>query len=161
MVLIQVYAPTTQHSDEEIEKFYADVEKGLKQVKPTDIVLTIGDFNAKVGKGRTSDVVGDHGLGERNERGDRLVQFCQEQEMWIANTHFQKPERRLYTWRSPGDVCRNQIDFMLINKRFKNCVKDVKTYPGADINSDHNLMIGRLNIRQEVEEEERERTIRP
>ena len=77
-----------------------------------------------MGKGRSGDVVGDHGLGERNERGDRLVQFCQEQEMWIANTHFQKPERKLYTWRSPGDVYRNQIDFLLINKRFKNCVSN-------------------------------------
>ena len=147
VVLIQVYAPTTQHSDEEIERFYADVEKGLKQVKSTDIVITMGDFNAKVGKGRSGDVVGDHGLGERNERGDRLVQFCQEQEMWIANTHFQKPERKLYTWRSPGDVYRNQIDFLLINKRFKNCVKDVKSYPGADVNSDHNLLIGRVSIK--------------
>ena len=144
VVLIQVYAPTTQHSDEEVEKFYGDIEKGIKQVKTTDVVIIMGDFNAKVGKGGSGNEVGEHGLGERNARGDRLVQFCQEQEMVVTNTYYEKPERRLYTWRSPGDIARNQIDFILIKKRYRNSVKDVKTYPGADVNSDHNLLIGRV-----------------
>ena len=58
--------------------------------------------------------------------------------MVIMNTWFQQPLLRLYTWKSPGDISRNQIDYIMINQRFKNCVKQARTYPGADINSDHN-----------------------
>ena len=71
----------------------------------------MGDLNAKVGKGRSGEEVGEYGYGTRNDRGDRLVQFCQENNMWVGNTFFQKQNRRLYTWKSPGDIKRNQIDY--------------------------------------------------
>ena len=147
IVVIQVYAPTKQHSDMEVEKFYEDVERGIKQAKKEDIIITMGDLNAKVGKGRSGEEVGEYGYGTRNDRGDRLVQFCQENNMWIGNTFFQKENRRLYTWKSPGDIKRNQIDFIMVNKRYKNGVKDVQTYPGADIMSDHNLLIAKMKFK--------------
>ena len=110
----------------------------IKEVKSTDVLLVIGDFNAKIGKEPFQDIVGQHGLGERNSRGERLLQFCIEKNLAIANTYFQHPDRLLYTWKSPGDVFRNQIDYILIRKRHRNSVKQCKTYPGADIASDHN-----------------------
>ena len=58
--------------------------------------------------------------------------------MVIMNAWFKQPLCRLYTWKSPGDISRNQIDYIMINQTFKNCVKPARTYPGADINSDHN-----------------------
>ena len=65
----------------------------------------------------------------------------------IANTYFQHPKRRLYTWRSPRDICRNKIDFILINKRFRNGVKQARTYHGADVGSDHNPLTSKMNIK--------------
>ena len=87
----------------------------------------MGDLNAKVGNERYQYIVGIHGLGRRNERGERLIQFCQENKLIIANTWFQQPVRKLYTWKSPGDISRNQIDYIMFNERFRNCIKQAKT----------------------------------
>ena len=87
----------------------------------------------------------------RNDRGETLVQFCKEMKYTIMNTFFKLPLRRLYTWKSPADnqqhIVRNQIDFMVVNKRFRNAITSAKTYPGADVPSDHNLLLGTLKLR--------------
>ena len=119
----------------------------MKEVKSTDVLIILGDFNAKVGKENFQNIAGNYGLGKRNERGDRLLQFCIENNMIVTNTYFQHPKRLLYTWKSPGDVCRNQIDYILIRHRYRNSVKQCRTYPGADIGSDHNPLIAKIKIR--------------
>ena len=63
------------------------------------------------------------------------------------NTWFQQPLCRLYTWKSPGDISRNQIDYIKINQRFKNCVKQARMYRGANINSDHNPVIFKFKVK--------------
>ena len=149
--IIQVYAPTADKSEDIIEEWYDQLRQIVKQLKKHEVNLIIGDFNAKVGQGRVLDIVGEHGLGSRNERGDRLIEFCQEENLMVANTFFKLPPRRLYTWKSPADspthMVRNQIDFVIINKRFRNNVKSVKTYPGADVNSDHNPLVAKICLR--------------
>ena len=145
--IIQVYAPTCDHSDEEVESFYDDVERAVQQCKRHDVVFVMGDMNAKVGRGREEDIVGPYGLGERNARGDRLVEWCTENEQVIMNTWYRHHARRLWTWKSPGDRCRNQIDFITINKRFRNSVVNVKTYPGADCNSDHVPVVADIRLK--------------
>lgn len=144
--IIQGYAPTSEHGDDEVERFYADIQRGMKYVKSDEFLIVMGDFNAKVGASTKGDVVGKHGLGTRNDRGDRLIEFCEEQELIISNTWYKQPARRLYTWKSPGDVSRNQIDYILIRNRFRNAVQQVKTYPGADCNSDHNPVIAKIRV---------------
>lgn len=148
--IIQVYAPTADAADHEVNQFYKEVTDLLKLTKKHDINIVMGDFNAKIGKGSFEGIVGPYGLGTRNERGDRLVQFCQEEDMKITNTWFQLPSRRLYTWKSPADqpqnIIRNQIDFILINKRFSTTVKKACTYPGADVPSDHILLVAVVRI---------------
>lgn len=143
--LIQVYAPTSDSSVEEIEKFYDDLDDLTRKLKKHEVTIIMGDLNVKVGKGQDEDTVGRFGLGDRNERGDRLVQYCQEKEMIIRNTFYDLPPRRLYTWTAPGhtknNIIRNQIDFIIINKRFRNGIQSVKTYPSADADSDHNLLL--------------------
>ena len=119
----------------------------MSYVKCGEVVIAMGDLNAKVGCGEHLDITGQFGLGSMNERESRLLQFCEENNMMIVNTYFQHPKRRLYTWRSPGDIYRNQIDFILINKRFGNAVKQARTYPGADVGSDHNPLMIKMNIR--------------
>ena len=149
--IIQVYAPTTEAADQEIEEFYEEVERVLQTTKCNEINIIMGDFNAKIGRGRENNIVGPFGLGIRNERGDRLVEFCSKYKFTIANTWSDQPKRRLYTWKAPGDrtdrVIRNQIDYILINDRYKNMVTKAKTHPGADCGSDHNLLINSLNLK--------------
>ena len=135
--LIQVYAPTAQSPDADIENFYEDLDKAKSHCKSQDIVIIMGDFNAKVGEGKFENVVGEYGLGERNERGERFIEWCKANNQIITNTWFKNHPRRRWTWRSPGDTCKNQIDYITINERFRNSITQSKSYPGADCNSDH------------------------
>ena len=144
--IIQIYAPTQDQEDEEIELFYDETQTAIKNVKTDDMLCVMGDLNAKVGKERTTDITGRYGLGTRNKRGERLIEFCQQNELIITNTYFKQHPRKLYTWKSPDGDTRNQIDYILTNKRFRNCVKQAKTYPGSDINSDHNPVIVKMKI---------------
>ena len=95
--------------------------------------------------------IGDFGLGNRNERGDRLIQLCQEHDFFVANTCFELPTRRIYTWKSNTEteekIVRNQIDYILVKNRHRNSLKSAKTYPGMDIGSDHNPVIAVINIK--------------
>ena len=90
--------------------------------------------------------MGRHGLGRRNERGDMLLDFCFANDLTIANTLFQQHPRRKYTWISPSGA-RNQIDYILVKNRWKTSVKSSKTLPGADIGSDHQLLIANFRIK--------------
>ena len=83
----------------------------------------------------------------RNQRGERLIQFCHENMLIIANTWFQQPVRKLYTWESPGDISKIQMDYVIFNGRFRNCIKEAKTYPGADTNSDHIPVVVKINMK--------------
>ncbi|XP_030760715.1 craniofacial development protein 2-like [Sitophilus oryzae] len=149
--IIQVYAPTAEKAEDEIEDFYRQLDQVLRLTKSNEINLVLGDFNAKVGKGRLGSVVGNYGLGERNDRGEKLIQYCEENNLTITNTWYKLPSRRLYTWKSPQDndyrIIRNQIDYILINNRFKNLITKVTTMSGADIESDHNPLRANILLR--------------
>lgn len=101
--IIQSYAPISESNEQEIEEFYEQLRTALKHTRKEEINIILGDMNAKIGQGKIEDVVGDFGLGMRNERGERLIEFCQETDITIMNTFFKLPPRRLYTWRSPAD----------------------------------------------------------
>ena len=145
--IVQIYAPTSEHDEEEVEQFYEDLDKAMKQLKSQDIKIVMGDFNAKVGDAKIEDIVGPWGLGTENERGERLVEWCRENDLMISNTWYQNHRRRRYTWKSPGDRIRNQIDYILIQKRFRNAVKSSKSMPGADCDSDHVPVMCKMHIK--------------
>ena len=145
--IIQAYAPTSDHSDDEADVFYEEMKQAMRYVKCGEVVIGMGDFNTKVGCGEHLDITGQFCLGCRNERGSRRLQFCEENNMMIANTYFQHQKCILYTCISPGDIYRNQIDFIRINKRFRNGVRQPRTYPGAEVGSDHNPLIIKMNIK--------------
>ena len=88
VVIIQAYAPTQDHGDAEVDRFYNEISECLDEVKGTDVLIIMGDFTAKVGSECTDEITGNYGLGERNDRGQRLVQFCQEENMTVSNTLF-------------------------------------------------------------------------
>ena len=101
IIVIQVYAPTNNAEVAEAERFYEDLQDLLEVTPPKDVLFIIGDWNAKVGSQETPGVTGKFGLGVWNEAGQRLIEFCQENALVIANTLFQQHKTRLYTWTSP------------------------------------------------------------
>ena len=101
IMLIQVYAPTSNAEEAEVEWFYEDLQDLLELKPQKDVFFIIGDWNAKVGSQETPGVTGKFSLGIGNEAGQRLIEFCQENALVIANTLFQQHKRRLYTWTSP------------------------------------------------------------
>eukprot|EP00795_Rhopilema_esculentum_P015844 gene15844-7171_t len=103
-------------------------EKTKAQCKSDEINIVMGDLNAKIGSGKDGKTVGQYGIGARNEHGDRWVQWCEMNGMVIANTWFKEHPWGVYTWKSPGHLTRNQIDYLTINHRFKRVVKQAKTY---------------------------------
>ena len=98
---IQAYAPTSKAEEAEVEWFYEDLQDLLELTPKKDVLFIIGDCDAKVGSQETPGVTGKFGLGVQNEAGQRLTEYCQENTLVIANTHFQQHKRRLYTWTSP------------------------------------------------------------
>ena len=115
ITVIQVYAPTNNTEEAEVERFSEDLQDLLELTPKKDILFIIGDWNAKVGSQETPGVTGRFGLGMRNEAGQRLIEFCQENALVIANI-FQQHKRRLYTWTSPDGQHRNQIDSIFAAK---------------------------------------------
>ena len=105
-----------------------------------DVLFIIGDWNAKVGSQETPGVTGKFVLGIRNEAGQRLIEFCQDNALVIANTLFQQHKRKLYTWTSPYGQHQNQIDYILCSQRWRSSIQSTKTRPGADCGSDHELI---------------------
>ena len=83
----------------------------------------------------------------QNEAGQRLIEFCQENALVIANTLFQQHKRRLYTWTSPDGQHRNQIDYSLCSQRWRSSIQSTKTRPGADCGSDHELLITKFRLK--------------
>ncbi|XP_068081777.1 craniofacial development protein 2-like [Anabrus simplex] len=145
--IVQVYVPTSSADDEEIQRMYEEIEELMQYVKGDENLIVMGDWNAVVGQGRKRNTVGEFGLGQRNERGCRLVVFCTGHNLVHANTWFKHHKRRLYTWTRPGDTVRYQIDFIMIRQRFRNQELDCKTLPGADMDSDHNLLVIKCHLK--------------
>ncbi|GFO43306.1 craniofacial development protein 2-like protein [Plakobranchus ocellatus] len=145
--IIQVYAPTANSNDEDLDKFYNELDTAKTQCKSQDPLIIMGDFNAKVGAEKVDDIVGKHGLGIRNERGEKLIEWCQTNNIIVGNTWFQQPPRRKWTWKSPGDETRNQIDYMMISKRYRNALLLAKTYPSVDCYSDHVPVEGKFKLK--------------
>ena len=116
IMVIQAYATTSNAEEAEVEWFYEDLQELLELTPPKDVLFITGDWNAKVGNQRTPGVTGKFGLGIRNEAGQRLIEFCQENTLVIGNTRFQQHKRRLYTWTSADGQHQNQIDYILAAK---------------------------------------------
>ena len=112
--VIQAYAPTSNPEEAEVEQFYEDLQDLLELTPKKDVLFIIGDRNAKVGSQETPGVTGKFGLGIRNEAGQRLIEFCRENALVIANTLFQQHKRRLYTWTSPDRQYQNHIDMPVV-----------------------------------------------
>ena len=144
ITVIQAYAPTSNAEEAKVERFYEDLQDLLELTPKKDVLFIIGDWNAKVGSQEIPRVTGKFGLGVRNEAGQRLIEFCHENPLVIANTLFQQHKRRLYTWTSPDGQYWNQTDYILCSQRWRSSIRSAKTRLGADYGSDHELLIAKF-----------------
>ena len=144
ITIIQVYAPTTNTKEAEVEQFYEDLQDLLELKPKNDVLLIIGNWNAKIGSQEIPEITGKFGLGVQNEAGQKLTEFCQENVPVIANTLFQQHKRQLYTWTSPDG--QNQIDYILCSQRWRTSIQSAKTRQGADCGSDHEFLIAKFRL---------------
>ena len=147
IMVIQSYVPTSNAEEAEVEQFYEDLQDLLELTPKKDVLFIIGDWNAKVGSQETTGVTGKFGLGVQNEAGQKLIAFCQENALVIANTLFQQHKRRLYTCTSADGQHRNQIDYILCSQRWRSSIQSTKTRPGADCGSDHELLNAKFRLK--------------
>ena len=145
--VIQVYALTSNAEEAEVERFYEDLQDLLEITPKKDVLFIIGDWNAKVGSQEIPGVIGKFGLRVQNEAGQRLIEFCQENALVIANTLFQQHKRRLYTWTSPDGQHRDEIDYILCSQRWRRSIQSAKTRLGAVCGSDHELLIAKFRLK--------------
>ena len=147
ITVIQVYAPTSNTEEAEVERFYEDLQDLLELTPKKDVLFIIGDWNAKVGSQETPGVTGKFGLGIQNEAGQRLIEFCQENTLVIANTLFQQHKRRLYAWTSTDGEHQNHTDYIPCSQRWRSSIESAKTRPGADCGSAHELLIAKFRLK--------------
>ena len=116
ITVTQVYAPTTDAEETEVDQFYEHLEDLLEDLltPKQDVLFITGDWNAKVGSQEIPVVTGKFGLEEQNESRQRLTEFCQENVLVIANTLFQQHQRQIHTWASPNGQYQNPIDYILV-----------------------------------------------
>ena len=139
--------PTSNAEKAEVEWFYEDLQDLLDPTPQKDVLFIIGDWNANVGSQETPGVTGKFGLGIWNEARQKLIEFCQENALVIANTLFQQHKWRLYTWTSPDCRHRNQIDYILCSQRWRSSILSTKTRLGADGGSDHEFLIAKFRLK--------------
>ena len=126
ITVIQIYAPTSNAEEAEVERFCEDLKDLLELTPKKDVLFIVGDWNAKVGSQETPGVTGNFGPGIWNEAGQRLIEFCQDKALVIVNTLFQQHKRRLYTWTSPDGQHQNQMDYVLCTKRWRSSIHSTK-----------------------------------
>ena len=122
ITVIQVYTPNSNAEEAEIEWFYEDLQDLLELTLKKDVLFIIGDWNAKVGSQEIPGVTSTFCLGVQNEAEQRLIEFCQDNALVLANTIFQQHKRRLYTWTSPHGQYQNRIDNILCSQRWRSSI---------------------------------------
>ena len=127
IIVIQVYAPTSNAEEAEVDQFYEDLQDLLELTPKKYVFFIIVNKNAKVGSQETPGVIGKFGLKVQNKAGQRLIEFYQENALVIANTVFQQHKRRLYTWTSQDGQYQNQIDYILCSQRWRSSIQSAKT----------------------------------
>ena len=145
--VIQVYAPTSNTEETEVERFYEDLQDLLELTPKKDVLFIMGDWNAKVGSQEIPGATGKFDLGIQNEARQRPTEYCQEKGLVIANTLFQHHKRRLYPWTSPEGQHQNQIYYILCRQRWRSSIQSAKTRPGADCGSGHELLIAKFRLK--------------
>ena len=123
-------------------------------IPSVDIKLVMGDPNAKLSGDRIGipSSIGPHDSADDiNDNGERLLSLCSTSGLSIGNTFFKHKRIHKKTWTSPDGNTSNEIDYICINNRWRSSLQDVQAYRGADVGSDHNLVIGKIHLKLKKE----------
>ena len=149
--IIQCYAPTNDADEEKKDEFYLQLQAIVEKASTKDMVM-MGDFNAKIGSDNTGyeDTMGTHGLGVMNNNGERFADLCANNQLVIGGSIF--PHKRIHkaTWISPDHVTENQIDHICISQKFRRAWQDVRVRRGANVPSDHHLLLTTVRLRKNI-----------
>ncbi|VDP40084.1 unnamed protein product [Schistosoma margrebowiei] len=147
MNVIQCYAPT--NNEDAKDQFYNRLQSIIENCPTKNLTILMGDFNAMVGTDNTGyeDTMRRQGLGERNENGERFANLCAVNKLVIGGTIFLHKRIHKTTWTSPDHTTQNQIDHICINKTFRRTIDDVRIKRGADIASDHHLLVAKIKLK--------------
>ena len=148
--LIQVYAPTEEATEEAKDTFYEQLQDVFNEIPSYDIKILMGDLNAKISQKRDGfqNVIGPYGSArDTNDNGERLLSFCNTNGFIIGNTQFQHKKIHKNTWRSSNGYVFNEIDYICISNKWRRALRDVRTYRGADIGTDHYLVAAKIQLR--------------
>ena len=145
--IIQIYAPdgTRRRRGGVLRQF----RRGDEKNESRRYYIVLGDFNSKIGNDKTGyeDVMGKFGLGDRNEMGERMLEFCQRNQLSITNTYYYHRVQHRHTWTHPDGRHKNCIDYILIDKRWKTSVRGTKVLRGADFNTSHELLLSNIQLK--------------
>lgn len=149
LTILQCYAPTNEAEDEVKDDWYEQLQYEVSRVPQHDLLLIMGDINAKVGSDNSNceAAMGKHGCGNINDNGERLVDFCLNNNCIIGGTTFPHKNIHKLTWKSPDGRTINQIDHVIINKKWRRSLLDVKVYRGADVSSDHYMLFAKIKLK--------------
>lgn len=151
VTVVCVYAPTARAPPGVKEKFSCELQDTLDKVPRNDVLVLLGDFNARVGVLKPDEeewrgVLGRNGLDERNEAGEDLMQFCALNQMSVMNTWFQKRQVQYGTWTHPATKVSHMIDLVVMRAGQRMCCRDVQVMRGANCWTDHNLVRAKLRL---------------
>ena len=148
MDIIQCYSPTNDSEEEEKEAFYDRLSTIIQGRSKRNIVIVMGDFNAKVSSDNRGyeEIMGRQGLGEMNDNGERFADLCAENNLVIGGSVFHHRRIHKATWVSPDLLTENQIDHVCI-KKFRRSLQGVRVKRGADVASDHHLLVASLKLK--------------
>ncbi|VDP74219.1 unnamed protein product [Schistosoma curassoni] len=149
MSIIQCYAPTNDYNEDVKHRFYYRLQPVVEKYPTKDLTILMGNFNAKVGTNNPGyeDIMGRHGLRERNENGESFANLCAFNKLIIGGIIFPHKCIHKTTWTSPNHTTQNQIDHISINKTFRRTIEDVRTKRGADTASDHHLLVAKMKLK--------------
>ena len=156
MTIIQCYAPTNDSSDDSKDNFYSQLQTEVEKALRHDLLVVMGDLNAKVGSDTNCErMMGKHGVGVRNDNGERLVELCTMNSLVIGGTLFTHRDIHKLTWISPNGRDRNQMDHLMINGMWRRSLLDVRTKRSADVGSNHHLVTALIQMKLKKTESRR------
>jgi len=147
--LINIHAPTENSDGVDKDEFYEEVTRFYDRVPENVIKIMLGDVNAKIGKELMFvPTIGLESVHEEsNDNGQRIISFAVSRSSVVSSTAFPYKNIQKYTWKSPDRQTMNQIDHVLIAKRFRSSITDVRSYKGADCDTDHFLVICKFRLK--------------
>ena len=147
--MVQACAPINDAMDEEKDEFYNQVQDTVSSCNRNDMIVVVGDWNAKVGNNNTNrkELIGKFGIGIMNDNEERLCDFCSANGFIISGTIFPYKDIHKLTWRSPDGRTVNQIDHVLVNGNMRTSILDTRVMIGADIYGEHYLVKTRIRLK--------------